>query len=44
MEITPVAQGKYLLCNSVNDEPREFWDSNLVPISSSSTQEAGDGK
>lgn len=27
LEITPVAGGKYLLCNSVSDEPREFWDS-----------------
>lgn len=28
LEITPVARRKYLLCNSVSDEPREFWDSN----------------
>lgn len=28
MEITRVAYGKYLLCSSVSDEPREFWDSN----------------
>lgn len=26
LEITPVAEGKYLLCNCVSDDPTEFWD------------------
>lgn len=30
---TLVAQGKYLLCDSVSDESGEFWDSkNWVPL------------